>query len=314
MSTMSEPTVDVIIATNRDSPYLHDAIESVRAQSWTGWRLTLVDDGSPAPDFLRRAVVDVPGARVLRQAPSGLPAARNTGIRSTEGGLITFLDDDDVWHHDRLHAQVAAWRSAPHHVAVYSAGWYMGPDGARFGVGWPAVQTQSARFLSGEVPPPRIVTLMVRRDVCESMGGFDETFSLAEDNEFILRLAQQGELLAVPTPLVGYRRHASNMSGEDMALAGRRANERLLELHIAEAVRRGDSTTALLLRRNLRNLRRRCASDSVRHMAAAARRADGRGVLQEAAWAARRAPLRTLGVLTAKAATSLRPSRRPRQR
>jgi len=301
---MSDPTVDVIIATNRASPFLSEALASVCAQTWTGWRIIIVDDGCSDPAFLRSAVHDIPEARIVRQPPSGLPAARNTGIRASSADLIAFLDDDDVWHPGRLAAQVSAWQAATDRVAVYCGGWYMGPDGTTFGRGWPAVQASSAQFLGGDVPPPRIVTLLVRRTVCESMGGFNETFTLAEDNEFILRLAQEGEMVAVDERLVGYRRHALNMSGA--ALEGRLANERALLLQIESARGRGDETTARLLRNHLRWLRRTAAPASVRHMAAAVRRADATAFARELAWATRSAPIHTLAALAAKSATALR--------
>ena len=68
---MSDPTVDVIIATNRASPFLSEALASVRAQTWTGWRIIIVDDGCSDPEFLRSAVHDIPDARIVRQPPSG---------------------------------------------------------------------------------------------------------------------------------------------------------------------------------------------------------------------------------------------------
>jgi glycosyltransferase involved in cell wall biosynthesis len=311
-SIMSEPTVDVVISTNRASPYLREAVGSVLEQSWTGWRLIVVDDGSPTPEFLLDAVRDVPDAVVVRQPASGLPAARNHGIRVGTGQLVAFLDDDDVWHPDRLAAQVEAWRAAPRHVAVYSGGWYMDADGTPFGSGWPAAQTPSPLFLSGEVPLPRIVTLLVRRDVCEAMGGFNETFSLAEDNEFILRLAQRGEMLAVEQALVGYRRHAFNMSG--ISLEGRLANERLLVMQRAAARANGDRLTARLLGTNLRRLRRTSAPDSLRLMAAAVRARDLGSLGRELAWAGRSAPLPTVAALASRATHVFRAARRPDRR
>lgn len=305
---MSEPTVDVVISTNRASPYLREAVDSVVQQSWTRWRLIVVDDGSPTPQFLLDALRDVPGSVVVRQPASGLPAARNHGIRLGTGQLIAFLDDDDVWHPDRLAAQVEAWLAAPSHVAVYSSGWYMDADGTPFGSGWPAVQTPSRLFLSGQVPLPRIVTVLVRRDVCEAMGGFDETFSLAEDNEFLLRLAQRGEMLAVDAALVGYRRHAFNMSGA--SLEGRLANERLLLMQRAAARARGDRLTARLLGANLRRLRSTSAPESLRLMAAAARERDVRGLGRELVWAGRSAPLPTLAALADRSMRALRAGRR----
>ena len=40
--------VDVIVPTNRLSPFLGPALESVRSQHYSPWRVLLVDDGAPA--------------------------------------------------------------------------------------------------------------------------------------------------------------------------------------------------------------------------------------------------------------------------
>lgn len=294
---MTEPTVDVVIATNRDSPYLAEAVDSVRAQTWTGWRIILVDDGSPSPGVSQEVIAGIEEALVVRQEPRGLPAARNVGILRGSGDLVAFLDDDDVWDPQKLERQVRAWQAAPHHVGIYSAGWYMDEDGQPFGDGWGAEQVPSWRFLSGEIPLPRIVTLVVRRDAWVALGGFDETFSMAEDLEFIMRLVQQGELLAVPEPLVGYRRHGFNMSAVGVSADGPRATERLLRMQIAAAQRRGDATTALLLREHLRRFRRNAAEPLVGGLIASARRRDSRALRDQISWAATSAPIETTGAL-----------------
>ncbi len=304
----SGPAVDVVVSTHRYIPYLHEALGSVQAQTWRNWRLTLVDDGCPDPDALRSAA-EAAGGRVVRQERSGLPAARNTGIRSGRGDLIAFLDDDDIWHPEKLERQVHAWLRAPEHVAVYSAGWYMDREGMPLGGGWPARQEPSDRFIGGEVPLPRIVTLLVRRDVCEGMGGFNATFSQSEDNEFILRLVQRGELLAVPEELVGYRRHGGNMSAVRLS-EGRAAGERLLKMQIDAAESRRDPRVARLLRQNRTRFRQNAAQESAGAAVAAARAGDWRTSSHEAAWAVCHAPATTLRTVASKAWRSVSPRRR----
>ena len=46
------PDVSVIIPTNRMSPYLGDALQSVVAQSFERWEIVVVDDGVPDPGSL----------------------------------------------------------------------------------------------------------------------------------------------------------------------------------------------------------------------------------------------------------------------
>lgn len=286
---MLETRVDIVVATNRNHVFLHDAIASVQAQTWPHWRLVVVDDGAPDPSALDRVVEGVPGARVVHQRPAGVSAARNRGLAEGDAPLVAFLDDDDVWRSDRLELQVRAWEAAPHHVAVGSAGWYIDAEGHRFGDGWRATQSPSRRFLSGEEPLPRIVTLLVRRNVCELIGGFDETLSLAEDNDFTLRLAQAGEVLTLSEALVGYRRHAGNVSSSG-ALAGRQSTERMLLAQIRRAWARQDAAAALLLTENLRRFRAGSTADARRGALEAVRARDVRLLAGEFRWVARATP------------------------
>jgi GT2 family glycosyltransferase len=64
-------------------------------------------------------------------------------------------------------------------------------------------------FLSNPVYPPSC--LLTRRDAFVSVGGFDARF-LAEDWEFVTRLARRGPFVPIDRVMVGYRRHGSNAS------------------------------------------------------------------------------------------------------
>ncbi|WP_170175205.1 glycosyltransferase [Georgenia muralis] len=281
--------MDVVVATNRNHAYLRESLASVKAQTWPHWRVVVVDDGSPDPSALDLVVAGVPGARVVHQRSGGVSAARNRGLAEGVAPLVAFLDDDDIWRPDRLERQVRAWEAAPHHVAVHSAGWYIDAEGQPFGEGWRARQALSRRYLSGEEPLPRIVTLLVRRDICERVGGFDETLSLAEDNDFTLRLAQVGEFLSLDDALVGYRRHAGNVSAPG-ALAGRQSTERMLRAQIGRALDREDVAAALLLRENLRRFLKASAVEALHGTAGALRARDARTFAAELRWAGRPAP------------------------
>jgi glycosyltransferase involved in cell wall biosynthesis len=286
-ASVSHPVVDIIIPTNRTSRFLSETITSVVDQTWPHWQLTLVDDGSPDPSALDALAAKVPGARVLHQPPGGTSVARNRGIRETKGPLLVFLDDDDLWMPDRLERQVEAWLKAPQHVGVFCGGTYIDADGRAFGEPWRAEQTLSRRFLSGEVPMPRIVTLMLRRDVCLAAQGFDETIGTGQDLDFTLRLLQLGEMLAVPRTLVRYRRHDANVSKAG-SLAGREAIDRFLLKQIREAEQRHDASAALLLREHLRRTRSAAAVESLDGAVTAFRLRDARKLAAECRWASRR--------------------------
>lgn len=290
---MADRRVTVIIPTNKGGRYLAEAVASVRAQTSPVHEILLVDDGSPSPGLSSAA--ERLGVRHLRQDASGLSVARNTGAAAASGDWIAYLDDDDVWHPERLEAQLRALDAVPDAVAACTGGWYMGADGVTFGVGWGAPSVTSSQMIAYQVPPPRITTLLIRRDVYLAVGGCRPAMEPAEDNDLILRLLQQGEFASVDRALVGYRRHGANITSR--GLAGREANRRVLSDQLRTALVRGDAELLLLLRRHRRAFRRYAAVDNLGEFVDAVRGRDGTYAARVAAWGLRRVPMSSVRAL-----------------
>ena len=80
-------------------------MDSVLAQTYTNFELTVVDDGS-TDDTLDRLTAYGDSIQIIRQDNLGASAARNTGIKQARGRYIAFLDSDDLWKPDKLAAQM----------------------------------------------------------------------------------------------------------------------------------------------------------------------------------------------------------------
>lgn len=302
-SSGSPPRVTVVVATNRGGPYLRAAVDSVLDQTLTDWELVVVDDGAPAPvaTALDELVAMDARMRVHHQVNRGLSVSRNVGATLGRGTFVSYLDDDDIWHPDRLALQVAALEAAREALICYSAAWTMDADGNRLDVPWLPTGLPRAPYLRGDVDLPRIVTMTMRRDAVLAYGGFNPSFRYCEDDEFILRMLLHGEVTSVPEELVGYRRHPGNASGTNPVLrqlTGERI--RLLQLWAAEAS--GDPALLADVRTNLARFRRRLADYSASEALAWARRGHlGRSAV-ELARGMRFSPGGTMSTLVAKVA------------
>lgn len=100
---MSSPDISVVICVYTEDRWedILAAVSSVRAQSRPALETLLVVDHNPALlDRLTREYKDFEETgevRVLANAgPRGLSAGRNTGIATSRGEVIAFLDDDAV--------------------------------------------------------------------------------------------------------------------------------------------------------------------------------------------------------------------------
>ncbi len=97
------PTISVIIPTYNGARYIRQAIDSVLAQSYSDYEIIVVDDGSTD----NTAEILWPyGDRItyLYQSNQKLPTARNNGITASKGKYLAFLDSDDLFLPDKLHA------------------------------------------------------------------------------------------------------------------------------------------------------------------------------------------------------------------
>lgn len=279
--------VSVIIPTNRGGPFLREAVESVRAQTVAVRQIILVDDGSPEPGL--SAVADTLGLTYVRQPASGISIARNTGVEAAKGRWVAFLDDDDVWHPERIEAQLRELDRSPDAVGSHTGGWFMDADGVPFGDDWSAPPASSAEFISARIIPPRITTVLVRRDVYLDVGGCDPAMEPAEDNELILRLLLAGPFVAVDRSLVGYRRHATNVTGK--GLAGRRASVRALRVARQRAAAGSDPQLGALLRVRRRIFFDHWAAENLGELIASLRRRDWAYSRPLVWWAVTDAPL-----------------------
>lgn len=272
---------------NRGGPFIHAAVASVRAQTTPVDEIIIVDDGSPAPGLAGLGASL--GVTCVRQPPSGISVARNLGVARASGEWIAFLDDDDVWHPERIAEQLQALQRRPDVVAVSSGGWYMDAEGRPTGAGWPSSEAPARAMLSGEVDFPRITTLLIRREAYLSAGACVRQMEPAEDSDLILRLLQAGEIAAVERPLVGYRRHDANVTG-GRSLRGRAASARVIRRHLRRARALRDDEMAGLLRSNLAAFRRRAAHENLLDLGRALRAHEWGYATRVIAWGTATAP------------------------
>lgn len=205
------PNVSVIIPTHNRRDFVREAIASVLAQTYQDFELIVVDDGST--DDTCEVVQEFPGVRYLAQENRGVSAARNRGVLHSNGKMLAFLDSDDLWQPRKLEMQVAFFTAQPgaricqteeiwlrKGVRVNPHNKHKKPSGDIF-----------ARSLHLCLVSPSAV--MMRRELFERMGGFDESLPACEDYDLWLRIAVTEPVHLIETPLVIKRGgHADQLS------------------------------------------------------------------------------------------------------
>jgi glycosyltransferase involved in cell wall biosynthesis len=194
--------VAVVLPCYNSAKYLARALDSVLAQTYSGVRFYVIDDGSTdeTANILKRYLDH--GLAVF-QEHEGQAAARNRGIRMSDEPYIAFLDADDYWLPQKLERQIAPLRQNPNVGMVCS-------DCVTLKGG----QSESSYFENASVPRTgklfaRLArecfiftpTVLVRRECLEQVGYFNESLVVSEDFNLWLRIAARWEIAVIPEVL-----------------------------------------------------------------------------------------------------------------
>ena len=218
------PRVSVVIPAFQSEARIGRTLARLKQQTFTDFEVVVVNDGSTdaTARVIQQAIAHDARIRVIEQSNRGLACARNRGVEESRGDMIAFLDDDDLWHPDKLALQVARFDagSGPAVVTCYSA--LVDTDGHLLGwrFGGRTEGNVYREMLEWDMVSGGSVAL-VSRGAIESCGGFDDTLTPREDWDLWIRIARRHSFSCVPKPLVGYTRRPASMSRSyDGMLAG----------------------------------------------------------------------------------------------
>ena len=190
----ASPLVSIIIPAWNAERYVREAVDSALAQTHPNCEVIVVDDGSTdGTEGVLRSYRDAGRIHYIRQANKGLAGARNAGIRAAAGEYVAFLDSDDIFLPEKVAKQLRALAEHPDCAACYS-------DLIHFTDMEPRTFFHHRyQYPSGDILVPLLhrqflnpLSLVVRKDVFERFGYFDETYRRSEDWELWLRWAHAG--------------------------------------------------------------------------------------------------------------------------
>jgi glycosyltransferase involved in cell wall biosynthesis len=226
------PTVSVIMIFLNEERFLAEAVESVFAQTFPDWELILVDDGSTdtssamARAYAERYPEQVRYIEHPDHANRGTAASRNLGARHARGRFLAFLDADDVYNPENLARQVEILETTP------EAGMVMGKTLHWFN--WPGSGAENGTdrlrktgpladgslvsapnlvplYLSGQVETPGTCSVLIRREVFDAVGAFDESLRVMfEDAALFYKIAFQTSVYVDGACSALYRQHPAS--------------------------------------------------------------------------------------------------------
>lgn len=204
--------IDVIIPSYNPNPeYLKKALDSVFAQVYKDFWITIVDDNSdiPVEETLSKIGYDVdnPFITCIRNdknlGPSG---TRNVGIGNTSGELISFLDDDDVWTPIKLAISMLEFKDEQ--VGMTCGNYRIQVNNRR-----PRPPFYKRHINIDHAALMRINyvasgSTTIRRNVLKEIrgpDGFDERYWIAEDYDLWVRISEKYKIKYIHDVLYHYR-------------------------------------------------------------------------------------------------------------
>lgn len=201
----NHPLVSVVIPVYNGEQYLEEALRSVFNQSYSPLEVVMVNDGST--DRSADIAGSFAGLRYLAQTNQGPAAARNAALSLVTGGLITFLDADDVWPENRVRTQVDFMIDNP------GVGFAFGRCLAFLEPGTAKPPWLSTEALEGKQVGYFPGTLVITREALDTIGGFDPKLRVGEGAEWFIRAKESQIPMKVIDEVVLHRRiHRSNLT------------------------------------------------------------------------------------------------------
>lgn len=217
-----QPLVSVIINCFNGEAYLRETIDSVIAQTYTNWEIVFWDNQSI--DSTSDIVKSYDDDRIhYYYAPihTTLGKARNLAVKQARGEYVCFLDSDDVWHKDKLCAQIKLLKPGQVEVVFTPYTLILGRNRVVNNKMYQyynrlkrRVDVKSKSMYDNLLEGNFIIfsSVIFSKKMYVYLGGVDERFQQNEDYDILLKFSLNTEFKCTLQAYTFYRIHESNNS------------------------------------------------------------------------------------------------------
>jgi glycosyltransferase involved in cell wall biosynthesis len=210
------PEVTVLLCVFNGANHLQEAIDSVLQQSFEDFELLIIDDGSTddTPGIIN-SVRDGRLRSIRHDTNRGLVSRLNEGLEAAAGRYVARMDADDICHRKRLECQVRFLEAYPEVGVVGTAVRVINGDRrARVVYQYPEDHEVIAWVLPF-VCPLAHPSVMMRRDLIRSVGGYSADAMHAEDYDLWERLLPLTRFANLQQPLLDLRKHSASVTARN---------------------------------------------------------------------------------------------------
>ena len=207
--------LSVAMATYNGIAFLEEQIDSVLSQLADGDELVVSDDGSTdgTRERLEAYAASDPRVKVIDGPQAGVIKNFERAIAACEGDVIALCDQDDVWAEDKREALCTAFADERTGLVMHDALVTDG-DGAVVAPSFFSLRNSRTGFWKNVWKNCYIGCCMAfRRTLCERVLPFPDSIPM-HDQWIGLQAEKQGRVVLLERPLLCYRRHGGNATGD----------------------------------------------------------------------------------------------------
>jgi len=207
---MKDPLVTVYVTNYNYGSYIEQAVESVLRQTFGGFELIIIDDGSTdSSREILRQYDNRPQIRLVFQENKGLNASNNVAVKMARGRYVMRLDADDYLDDNALLVMTSVLEKDPA-VALVFPDYYL-VDKAGKVVGQERRHNFQTEVTLLDQPAHGACT-MIRRDCLIEVNAYSENFRCQDGYDLWLKIVDRYPVRNVNLPLFYYRQHGGNLT------------------------------------------------------------------------------------------------------
>lgn len=208
--------ISIITAAYNSEQFIETCVRSVQMQTDVHFEHILVDGLSADQTVSKLQSNNYPNLKIISEKDSGIYSALNKGIRIASGDIIGFVHSDDKLASSLTLKKIqTAFNDQRCDVLYADLEFYIRGDFTTKVRTWKSGEFSRSKLRNGWMPPHP--TVFVKKEIYERWGLYDETFKIAADYDFLLRILSDRSLRVFYLQDVTYHMSSGGASSNKMS-------------------------------------------------------------------------------------------------
>lgn len=187
--------ISIIVTTYKGLDNIFECVKSAMEQDYPNFEVIVVDDNGKDTDnqkmteYILKPYFNYENFKyIVHKKNINGSAARNTGIKNSKGSYVSFLDDDDILYKNSIRLRYYELSRKPEQYGIVFSSFsqYIG-EKKDFDCVYDFDGNILVDYLKQKIHSPSSV-IMVKKEVIDNIGLWDETFQRHQDWEFVTRI------------------------------------------------------------------------------------------------------------------------------